>query len=151
FLGANFRTNREQRASKHIAVFLAQFRLNTITIIAILLQALQRRNGRGENGVEFRAVQLPLLIQSGDAQFHFRLEEIIKAALLDPGFIADLVDGGGTIRARPNELCHGIHQSLSGITYTAHKIFFYFVGELFTRNDKNPTLFYYLVNYYLKI
>jgi hypothetical protein len=84
-------------------------------------QPLERRQADRERGVETRpAVRLPPRVERGDGQRRFRVEEVVKAALLDPGSIADGIHGHRVVARLPGQLGGRVHQALFGVADSSH-------------------------------
>src|SRR6266540_809820 len=131
FLGADFSTQRKQWTTQHTAEFFFDFRLKTTAVLAIFAKAFQGRDSRREERVEFGTSEFPLRVDCGRGKVRLRVKEIIKASLFDPRLLADLIDCGAAIRARPDQIPDGFHQSLFGITDAAHKTFLFSISVRF--------------------
>src|SRR5207245_718390 len=131
--------NGVQWAAQHTAVFRPDLTLKSISEVTIAPEPFQRRNRGREERIEVLANVLPILIDCLDGQIGFRVEKVIKAALLHAGLFTDLIDGRAAIRACPNQLSHSFHQSLFGITHAPHMLcyllFFFYYNDSLARVD----------------
>src|SRR5215813_9947368 len=122
-LSRHLRTKREQWTAQHAAAFRLHFRLKFIAKIAVFPKALERRDRRRKDRVQFRPVLLPFLMESRQGQVSLGIEEIIKTPLFDAGLPADVIDGRAAIGTQPHEFANRLHQSFFGITDTTHNLF----------------------------
>src|SRR5258705_2117921 len=123
-MGADFRTQGAKRTSEHKSMYFFKFHLLLINELAVVPKTLKRRHRSGKPGVQGGAIFLPFPVKALGSKASLGIEEIIKAALLDPGFLADLIDGGAVVGTRPKQFPDRFHQSFFGITDAAHIGFF---------------------------
>lgn len=122
FLSADLGAYREQGAAQNAAVLIANLRLEAIVEVAVFSQPFQGSNCGGKDRVQFGSMMLPVLIEGDKSQFGFGVKKVIEAAFFDASLVADVIDGRGAVRARPDQLFDGFHQSLFRITDAAHRI-----------------------------
>lgn len=119
-LGADLAAERAKRATQHAAVAFLQVHLLLDRMFAVTPDAFERGDGGGKDRIQGRTVLFPLHRERRLGQRGFVVEEVVEGAFLDPGSLADLVDGRAVVRVRPEQLRDGVHQSFSWIAGSAH-------------------------------
>ena len=74
----------------------------------------------GEDLIQLLAVLGPAVIDRGEGQLSFGLKEVVKAALLHPCPVANMIHRGAAIAARPDQFDHGVNQAIFGGGGSSH-------------------------------
>ena len=88
---ADLRTQRMDWAAQHAAVLFKEFLLLLAEIAKAVHDTLHWRHHGGKDLVQVLAVLGPAVVNRGQGQFSFGLKEVVKAALLHPCPVADMI------------------------------------------------------------
>src|ERR1700683_372732 len=120
-LRAQFTAQRTEGTAEHLAKPAVHRVLVIDQALAILAEPFQRRILSGKYLIEQGTLGFPMTLKSGHGQIGFGLESVIEAALVDPGFRADVIHADGAVAALPNQLKSGFEELPFRFTFLFHK------------------------------